>query len=170
MTTQQLITQIQTAFAQVPHCGNHNITNSYDDTETIALKNEFKDKTNWQNLDSTFLDQAPDGFSSALSFFTKEAFRFYLPAYLLADIRQQLQCVDVVFHLTHGLTNSAKYNELKIHNQPKTTWYESTKNKFAIFLPPEKQAITAYLQYKKLYAEFESDKQDIDEALHNYWN
>ena len=34
---------------------------------------------------STLIDRAPDGFGSALSFFSDEAFRFYLPAYLIAD-------------------------------------------------------------------------------------
>jgi len=39
---------------------------------------------------STFLDRSPGGLASALSMFSHEAFRFYLPAYLIADIDGKL--------------------------------------------------------------------------------
>ena len=59
--------------------------------EPYLLEEEFKGKTDWQLLDSEFIDQAPDGLASALSFFSDEAFRFYLPAYLIADIDGKLK-------------------------------------------------------------------------------
>jgi hypothetical protein len=43
-----------------------------------------------------------DGHYEALSFLSEGGFRFFLPAYLVADVRDQLVTADPGFHLTHG--------------------------------------------------------------------
>ena len=47
-------------------------------------------------MEPPFLDSAPDGLSSALAFFSDEAFRYYLPAYLLAALDRKLALADPV--------------------------------------------------------------------------
>lgn len=82
--------QISAAFATVPAPPPWCIANSREGEEPILLERAFRDKTDWRVLTPEFLDSAPEGCSSALSFFSDEAFRFYLPAYLLADLRGEL--------------------------------------------------------------------------------
>jgi len=86
-----VIAQITSAFATVEYPGDESLIGSNQGDEPFLLEEEFKGKTDWQALNPTFLDQAPGGFASALSFFSNEAFHFYLPAYLVADLKGQLE-------------------------------------------------------------------------------
>lgn len=45
-----------------------------------------------------------DAHYSALSFFSEAAFRFFFPAYLIADLRGELRTADPLFHLTGGFS------------------------------------------------------------------
>ena len=102
--------QIENAFAGGVYPGDWCLTNSREGTEPGLLEEEFKGKTDWRTLDPSFIDQAPDGFGTALSFFSDEAFRFYLPAYLLADLDEKLKQANVVFAVTHGFDNESRGN------------------------------------------------------------
>src|SRR5881392_3931678 len=93
--------EIRDAFARVEYPGDWCLIGSLEGSEPALLAKEFKGKTDWRTLEASFIDQAPGGFGSALSFFSDEAFHFYLPAYLLADLGEQLKQADPVFHLTH---------------------------------------------------------------------
>jgi hypothetical protein len=70
--------------------------------EPAATRADFADKEDWTTIEGRWLDLAPDGWSSALSFFTPEAARFYLPAYLVAHLRDELECVEPAFSLLPG--------------------------------------------------------------------
>ena len=54
-----------------------------------------------RNLIPWFLDAGYD----ALSFFSEGGFRYFLPAYLIADLEDRLQTADPVFHLTNGFSD-----------------------------------------------------------------
>jgi hypothetical protein len=56
------------------------------DEGSSVLEAHFRDKHDWRTLTPEFLDQAPDGWASPLTFFSDEAFRYFLPAYLIADL------------------------------------------------------------------------------------
>ena len=92
-----LKSQISDAFSHVEHPGDWCLRGSNEGDEPYLLEQEFKGKSDWRVLDPKFIDQAPDGFGTALSFFSDEAFHFYLPAYLLADIDGLLEQHDPVF-------------------------------------------------------------------------
>src|SRR3954462_14775879 len=77
----ELKTQIHRAFARGEYPGAWCLTNSREGFEPGWLDEEFKGKSDWRALDAAFIDQAPNGYGTALSFFSDEAFRFYLPAY-----------------------------------------------------------------------------------------
>ena len=68
-TNAQLIEQIEHAFADVVYPGDDDLTRSSYGEEPFALVNDFRGKTDWQQLDKAFLNQAPDGWGTALSFF-----------------------------------------------------------------------------------------------------
>jgi hypothetical protein len=120
MKKQELKALIAKAFAANKYPGDWCLKGSTEGCEPYQVEQEFKGKKDWQALDSKFLDQAPGGLASALSFFSDEAFRFYLAAYLIADIDNRLENVDVLFHLTHGLDNksrSKKINPLRYERE-----------------------------------------------------
>lgn len=119
MTTLETVkTAIRQAFATIEYPGDHQLRGSDEGDEPFLVERAFKGKTDWRSLDFEFVDQAPEGLASALSFFSDETFHFYLPAYLIADIDGRLRRSDPVFHLTHGLRD---FIEAGAH-QPTTLW------------------------------------------------
>jgi hypothetical protein len=79
------------------------MVNSSQGDEPRQVEESFADKDDWTQLDPAWLDQAPDGWASALAFFSDEAIRFFIPAYLVADLRGSLTRVDPTYPLTDGL-------------------------------------------------------------------
>lgn len=159
--------QITAAFADVPFPGDGCLRGSNEGDEPYRLELEFKGKCDWQSLDPAFIDQAPDGYGSALSFFSDRAFRFYLPAYLIADIDGRLRHHDPVFHLTHGFTDRGERAPVNPLRYGQRTWFEAQCGKFSSFNNSQVAAIVAYLRLKR---EMEPVGQEgIDQALNNYW-
>ena len=85
---------------------------------------------------------------SSLSFFDPEGMRFHLPAYLIADLKEQLG-VDPVFHLTH-LDDYAR-------------------GKLVLLSAEQPAAVRAYLLFVRDEPNYEFDREAIDLALENYW-
>jgi len=152
----------------VEYPGDWCLRGSNEGDEPYLLEQEFEGKTDWSTLAPAFLDQAPDGFASALSFFSDEAFRFYLPAYLIADINGQLSSADPVFHLTHGLTDDSKAEKINPRRYGARTWFEAASHRLSMFDTAQVAAIVAYLEFKREVDEFERDT--INQALDNFWN
>jgi hypothetical protein len=164
-----VIHRIRTAFANVDYPGDSDLRNSNEGEEPFLLEAEFMGKNDWTVIDPSFIDQAPDGFSSALSFFSAAAFRFYLPAYLLADLDGGLHSVNPVFHLTHGLTHGTKDARINPIRYGEYTWFEYVTERFAGFSPLEVGAILAYLELKRDSADTDYERDLIGEALEIYW-
>jgi len=158
--------QIRSAFANVKYPGDWCLRDSEEGEEPFLLEKEFRGKDEWESLDPRFLDQAPDGFASALSFFSDEAFHFYLPAYLIADIDGHLESANPVFCLTHGLDDSSRDERINPRRYGERTWFDHARHKFAIFNREEVAAIVAYLTLKR---NSNLDEKQIDEAFGNYW-
>lgn len=165
-----IVAQIAKAFAAVEYPGDWCLRGSNECDEPYLVEQEFKGKTDWRTLEPMFIDQAPAGFASALSFFSDEAFHFYLPAYLIADLRGQLDRTELFRHLTHGLDESSRQKRINPRRYGERTWFEHAHHKFAIFNKEEVAAIVAYLNWKRGEVEFKFERESIDEALRNYWN
>jgi hypothetical protein len=162
--------QVRDAFADVVYPGDWCLTDSREGTEPALLEKDFKGKSDWRTLAPSFIDQAPDGFGTALSFFSDEAFHFYLPAYLLADLHGRLKQADVVFALTHGLDGESRHQKINPRRYGERTWFEHARHKFAMFNAREVAAIARYLTYKReASAITDYEKARINEALDNYW-
>jgi hypothetical protein len=101
-----------------------------------------------------------------LSFLSVDAFRFYLPAYLIADIDEQVD-TDVLFYLTHGLTDSARTEKVNPRRYGERTWFETDSYKMSVFNEAQVKAIIAYLEFMRKRNGF--DREDINQALSNYW-
>jgi hypothetical protein len=170
MDAVELKAKIRRAFASVEPPPSWCLTNSNEGVEPALLAKEFSGKTDWRNLDAGFLDQAPDGFGTALSFFSDEAFHYYLPAYLLADLEGRLKQADPVFALTHGLDNASRSQKINPRRYGERTWFEHARHKFALFNAAEVEAIADYLAYKARSDRLtEPEQRRVREALENYW-
>jgi len=142
------------------------LINSTEGDEPYLVEKEFKGKSDRSKLDPSFLDRAPDNFSTALNFFSPEAFRFYLPAYLIADLNGQLQEVDPTFHLCHGLYPASGSTKVNPARYGERTWGEKARYKWSMFNPAQLKAIRLYLDYK-----LEHDQVDyfVEEAMIEFW-
>jgi hypothetical protein len=176
-----VIQQITEAFAPNPYPGDGFLQGSFEGCEPYDEVGAFIGKTDWKLLDAPMLD----GHYCALGFFSEAGFRFYLPAYLIADLRGQLRTADPLFHLSHGFlsfsTNVPVGTEtfarfsggtqlLNPRRYGAMTWADYSRYRLAVFTREEAQAIVAYLNCKR-----ESDKQGlhqdrIDAALNQYWS
>lgn len=170
MNKKQLKQVIEEAFTIAEYPGDWCLKRSNEGFEPEYVVEEFTGKTDWRKLDPEFLDQAPQGLASALSFFSDEAFHFYLPAYLLADVDGHLRQVNVVFHLTHGLTNDSMSEKINPRRYGERTWYDDKCNTFAMFNVAETRAISAFLKFKLENADLvDFERDNIKQALENYW-
>ncbi len=167
MSPEDVKNQIAHAFADGEYPGDQRLAGSIEGDEPALLASEFRGKTDWRALDAAFLDEAPDGFSSALSFFSDEAFRFFLPAYLIASVDEQLESVEPVFHLIHGLTNASRDELVNPRRYGDQTWFDARAARFAAFNVAESQAVVAYLRLMR--ARGAANRREIDEALANFW-
>jgi hypothetical protein len=164
----RLKAEIAGAFSSVERPGNWALRGSSEGDEPYQVEEEFRDKQDWRTIDPAFLDQAPNGLASALSFLSDEAFRYFLPAYLVADLDGQLQSVDPVFHLCHGLDDRTGGESVNPRRYGQRTWLDEMRHKFAVFSPDEARAIVAYLRYKAETDEFA--RPVIEQAIRNYWS
>ena len=171
MDKNNIIKMIENAFKGIEYPGDWCLRGSNEGEEPYLLEKEFKGKDNWTMLDPKFLEQAPDGFGSALSFFSDEAFHFYLPAYMICDLKGEFEEIDVYWYLTHGLEELSKKECINPRRYGNRTWYDQATYKYSIFNEMEVRAIITYLEFKKKYDEelLDSDKKAIQQALENYW-
>jgi hypothetical protein len=169
MTKDQIIELIRIAFEPNEYPGDWCLKNSTEGNEPYLVETEFKGKTDWEDIDVEFLDQAPQGYASALSFFSDEAFRFYLPAYLVADLEGKLLSSDPTFHLTHGLDDASMYKLINPRRYGCKTWFDYARSKFAMFLREEVEAIVAYLEYKMASTDLQLERESISQAIKNFW-
>lgn len=164
-STRSIIEEIETAFDAVEYPGDDNLTDSQYGEEPELLKAEFRGKTDWKTLESEFLDQAPGGWGTALSFFSAQAFRFYLPAYLRADLRGDISIADPAFHLCMFVTPQAEGKRIaKVWGGG--TMGEHMRDRFREFDCPQVRAIIAYLWWRLRTTDYDPT---IEQALESYW-
>ncbi len=151
------------AATERPPNGSLHASEQSDEASTL-LEADFADKGDWQGLEASFIDQAPAGFGSALSFFTAEAFGYFLPAYLVADLDGQLDQANPVFHLTHGLTDADRARNEAANDgaEPIATSHDLDR-----FTPDQARAIVAYLEHQAAVDHCQRDQ--IEQALRRYW-
>src|SRR5215213_1168630 len=96
-----IIEKIQRAFAGNEHPGGRYLQGSFEGCEPYEEVGPVENEEDWRSIEAVFLD----GHASALSFFSEAGFRFFLPAYLISDLRGLLYTADPLFHLIHGFSD-----------------------------------------------------------------
>ena len=90
-----VIELIREAFGGNVYPGDAFLQGSFEGCEPYEEVGFFRGKMDWRTLDAEMLDAR----YSALSFFSEAGFRFFLPAYLIADLQDELRTADPLFHL-----------------------------------------------------------------------
>jgi hypothetical protein len=156
----KLIEKITAAFAELPFPGNDNLVGPSYGEETMLVKEHFSNHSSRENLTPAFID-----FDGALSFFSNEAFRYYISAFMIADIHEKLDFNNPVIRLCWPVTPQSENQKIaEVHGGG--TIGERAKVCFELFTEEQVQAIVAYLNWK-----LEKDEDDllIKQALENYW-
>jgi len=136
--------------------------------------------TDWSQLDPLVLDGSYD----ALSFFSEGGFRYFLPAYMIADLKDQLHTADPVFHLANGLIDKVVKVPAGQRIYEKTigksalvnprrygamTWHDHARCRLSLFTREEAQAIVAYLEYKQDVDFHKLNTDAVKAALDCFW-
>lgn len=160
----RLIAEIRDAFADVVFPGEGDLTTSFGE-EAEALVRDFRTRDDWRTLTPEFLNQAPEGWGTALSFFSGPALRFYLAAYLIADIEGTLAIGDASTRLCAFVAPGYENKRLaKFYGGG--TLGEHARKEFALFSPPQVSVIVDYLWWKLEQSSYDPT---IEQALENYW-
>lgn len=172
--------EIQSAFARSEHPGERFLQGSFEGCEPYEEVGSFKKLEDWRGIEASFLD----AHANALSFFSEAGFRYFLPAYLIADLRGELQTADPLFHLTHGFSDWStevpagdrtlvlKHGRSAFINPRRygaMTSYDHARYRLSIFTREEAGAIVAYLEYKRDLDPDVIDRGAIDPALEAFW-
>jgi len=175
-----LIEQIREAFRDTDHPGDAFLQGSQEGCEPAEITAPFKGVTHWTQIDPAILD--PN--YTALSFFSEGGFRHFLPAFLIADLNDQLQTANPVFHLTNGFSDmvvkiptgsrvSQKVTGKSAFVNPRRygamTWHDYARSNLAIFTREEAGAIVAYLEWKRDADPHGLNRESIDAALDGFW-
>ena len=174
----EVVAQIQAAFAAVPYPGDAFVVGSTEGTEPAEAVAPFIGATDW----TTLVPEVLDAYADALSFLSDGAFRFFMPAFLVSDLAGALVSADPLFHLTHGFSEGAVSIELQGREFTKKigrsallnprrfgamTFYDRARSRLSVFAREEADAIVSYLEHKR--AADRSLHDIIDAALDSFW-
>jgi hypothetical protein len=177
---QTFIDKIHQAFGGNEYPGDAYLQGSREGSEPYEEVGPFAGRRDWREIDPEFLDDH----YSALSFFSEAGFRYFLPAYLVADLQGRLKTADPVFHLTGGfsdlnvkipvkgrefLIKSGKTGLMNPRRFGAMTFYDYARYRLSVFTREEAGAIVAYLQARRVAAGTDFEKAEIDAALDAYW-
>lgn len=179
-TPESLVALIHDAFDGNAYPGDAFLQGSTEGSEPAEIAAAFAGHEDWAALDAAFLDRN----YTALSFLSEGGFRYFLPAYLVADVRDELQTADPLFHLTNGfadgsvvdrrngrefvrrwgmsrLTNPRRYGAM--------TTMDHARCRLSVFTREEAGAIVEYLTWRRAAERNPLDGPFIDGALSRFW-
>ena len=147
-----VISMIREGFRETDHPGDAFLQGSTEGCEPGESVAPFKGMAKWQDVDPAILDSH----YTALSFFSEGGFRYFLPAFLIADLEDRLQTADPIFHLTHGFSDKVVRLPAGERTHEKTigksefvnprrygamTWQDHALCKLSVFTREEARAI-----------------------------
>jgi hypothetical protein len=171
---------IHGAFDPADHPGDRWLQGSFEGCEPYEEAEAFKGLHDWRTLEPAFLDLH----YTALSFFSEAGFRYYIPAYIVAAVRDQLQTADPIFHLTHGFedfdTTIDVAGETFVRSSGRTrlinplrygamTTFDYARQRLSVFCREEAAAILAYLEFVRADPAHEFSYDAIDRAIADFW-
>lgn len=175
-----VIDRIREAFRETPCPGDAFLQGSFEGPEPYEVAEAFEGEDDWEALDAETLDAQAD----ALSFLSEGALRFFLPAFLIADLRGELERASPLFHLTVGfhtasvevpiggrrferrgggttLLNPRRFGAIR--------FVDYCRYRLSVFTREEAGAIVAYLEERRAADAHDIDTPAIDAALEGFW-
>ena len=155
--------RINAAFANARYPGDDNI--GYDKTgehlECKQVAEHFRGTT-WQNVDLAFLQKYAEraDVSATLTFMSPEAFRYYLPAFLLV-VAEHFGEVDVLVQTVISSITPRR-------DQSDRTLVEFVRKRLEGFTLEQRQAIRLFLEYMKREHGQEYLFGELDAALEHW--
>jgi hypothetical protein len=177
---QTVIEKIYQAFGDNEYPGDAYLQGSTEGCEPYEEVGPFVGRRHWREIEAGFLDDH----GAALNFFSEAGLRFFLPAYLVADLQEQLYTAEPLFQMTHGffdmtvkthirgqdfLINSGKSTLLNPRRYGAMTWFDYARYRLSVFTREEAGAVVAYLRFKRDAASTDFEKEQIDAALYAFW-
>lgn len=177
---QRVIEHIRQAFRETERPGDAFLQGSHEGCEPGESVASFIGVTDWSQLDPAILDAS----YTALSFLSEGSFRYFLPAYLIADLQDRLQTADPLFHLTNGFSDKVVKVPAGQRIYEKTigksafvnprrygamTWHDQARTQLSVFTREEAGAIVAYLEYKRDTDSHGLNAEEINAALDSFW-
>jgi hypothetical protein len=175
-----IINIIYETFANNDYPGDDYLVGSTEGSEPYEEIEPFKGLFDWVKIDPQLLDQH----SGALNFFSEAGLRFFLPAFLIADLNDELLIADPLFILTQGFSDISvehKIGERKFIRKTgknafinplrygSMTFFDYAKYRLSVFTQDEARAIVLYLRYKQSVDELGIDNERIQAALDLFW-
>jgi hypothetical protein len=162
MTDEQVVASVETAFSAVPYPGDDSIVTSPTDWEGMDVRADFSGK-HWHDIiEPNFLRE-----HNLFVFFTRESFRFYLPAYLIGLIRFPEEGIQWAHSLLIAL-------------YPPTDWENAYMRRWDQWMKAltleQKQAIRRVLEHllerdpRDWWTKIDPPGHFLELALANYWN
>lgn len=180
-TRDDVLAAIETGFARTPHPGARFLQGSFDGCEPEEAVAPFRAFADWRRVPSDLLDAQ----YTALSFLSEGGFRFFLPAWLCADVRGELRTAVPLSHLTMGFTRIAVSKTaagrafelafcgsalLNPRRYGAMTFEDAARHRLSVFCREEAAAIVAFLRYQReADGQLESSRAEIDTALAAFW-
>jgi hypothetical protein len=179
MTADDVIAQVRAAFTS-RYPGDAWLVGSSEGCEPAEEAGAFAGRTRWEDVEPAFLD----AHYTALSFLSEAGFRFFLPAFLVADLRDQLQTADPVGHLTLGFERRTSEvpvegrvfvrpyggsTLLNPHRYGAMTMEDYARYRLSVFSREEAAAVVAYLEYKRDTEAIEELRAPVISALEKFW-
>lgn len=176
----RLIALIDRSFSHATYPGDAFLAGSRDGCEPDETVSQFFGIPDWRAAGAELLDGCYD----ALSFFSEGGLRFFLPAYLVADLGGRLQTADPVFHLTHGFLQTEHPYEgvSRVFNRRTggavllnplrygaASWQDQARWRLSVFCREEAAAIVEYLRFRRAHDTDGFDEPAIDAALAAFW-
>jgi len=156
------------AFAVLPRPGNWALSGTSEGPEGAVVQEEFSGLEDWRNADAKFLLRHIR--YGSLSWLSHEAFRFFLPAFLVADLDGLLgeEGEEVALCLVEDFASGRRDEPVNPLRFGARTWWNRGVYAFSTFQRTEASAILAYLKWRASRSS-PLVRQLIGEAIDVYW-
>ena len=147
---QSLISEIREAFKDVELDGGIGLSeadalDNYADEHICEECKKKDEKYFWNTITANELNQ----FRNGLCFFDAKGMRFHLPAFMIAEIKNQYRD-SLIFTLTN--------------------LSDCSKSQFELLSQKQREVVKLFLEYLLNDPEYEFDRPDIKTAIENYWS
>lgn len=158
--TAPLIAEITAAFDGVAREGGVSlregrVLDDFGTEEQCAAARLLDTDTRWQDVSDADLEE----YESSLSFFDAIGFRYYLPAYMLRDLRLNI-------NPTYGMSS-----DIVIPLDPcvGTNLHDYSLDQFRLLTPQQGRAVCRFLRFVAMHGN-EGEREDAVRVLRDYWN